>query len=72
VIFSYDERKAGSYFGADLYEKCIAVDETAEASSLDLSVNISQMQKLWLMLFSLRKQMLMERNSFQTDLSLLQ
>lgn len=38
MIFSYDERKAGSYFGADLYEKCIAVDETATA--YDVIVNI--------------------------------
>jgi hypothetical protein len=38
VIFSYDERKAGSYFGADLFEKCIAVDETA--AGYDVNVNI--------------------------------
>lgn len=38
MIFSYDERKAGSYFGADLYEKCIAVDKTAEG--YDVIVNI--------------------------------
>lgn len=41
MIFSYDERKAGSYFGADLYEKCIAVDKTAEASSLEVTVDIA-------------------------------
>lgn len=41
MIFSYDERKAGSYFGADLYEKCIAVDETAAAGSIDLSIDIA-------------------------------
>lgn len=52
MIFSYDERKAGSYFGADLYEKCIAVDETAGASSLDVLVNITD-AKLLLMLFFL-------------------
>lgn len=43
MIFSYDERKAGSYFGADLYEKCIAVDETAEGYDVeryDVIVNV--------------------------------
>lgn len=39
MIFSYDERKAGSYFGADLYEKCIAVDETA--TGYDVTVDIA-------------------------------
>lgn len=42
MIFSYDERKAGSYFGADLYEKCIAVDKTAEG--YDVIVNIPHFQ----------------------------
>lgn len=41
MIFSYDERKAGSYFGADLYEKCIAVDETAAAGSLEVQIDIA-------------------------------
>lgn len=41
MIFSYDERKAGSYFDDDLYEKCIAVDKTAEAGSLEVSIDIA-------------------------------
>ena len=46
MIFSYDERKAGSYFGNDLYEKCIAVDETATASSADVVINIADAQTI--------------------------
>lgn len=32
MIYSYDERKIGSYFGEDLYEKCIAVDDTTDSA----------------------------------------
>lgn len=40
------KEKAGSYFGADLYEKCIAVDKTAEASSASVIVNIADAQNI--------------------------
>lgn len=40
VIYSYEERKIGSYFGFDLYEKCIDVTgvTTGEESNVNIEI----------------------------------